>query len=121
MRKPLVSGGFWFSFGLNLLMNYEGAVLAGILLICHFAFQLPLWIPLAVLGIWFASIFLITAVLAFVVKDAPSNPSGTGKPGAGTVRFSSRGDGSLDDYEPGSAGLRDSSSAEDTGEADNFQ
>ena len=93
MRRPSIDGGFWFSFGLNLVLNYEGAIAFVLALVAHFVFQTPIWIAWLILGLWVGGIFLVTLVLSFFMRNASSNPSGTGSAGAGTVRFSSRGDG----------------------------
>lgn len=92
MKRPTIDGGFWFSFGLNLIMNYEGAIAFVVLIICHFVFSIPLWIPLLVLGLWVGGVFLVTLVLSFIIKDAPSNASGNGTRNT-TTHFASRGDG----------------------------
>ena len=99
MRKPTVDGGFWFSFALNLAMNFEGAIAAVVLFVCHFAFGIPLWVPLAVLGLWFGGIFAVTLALSVLTRDAPSNDAGNGFRNQPSTRFSSRGDGQQFDQE----------------------
>ena len=93
MRKPTIDGGFWFSFGLNLVMNFEGAIAFAIALVCHFVFQIPIWIAWLILGLWVGGVFLVTLILSILVRGGSSNDSGTGSKNTGTVRFSSRGDG----------------------------
>ena len=93
MRRPSIDGGFWFSFGLNLVLNYEGAIAFALALVAHFVFDIPIWIAWLILVFWVGGIFLVTLVLSFLMRNGSSNPSGTGSAGAGTVRFSSRGDG----------------------------
>ena len=93
MRKPTIDGGFWFSFGLNLVMNFEGAIAFAIALVCHFVFQIPIWIAWLILGLWVGGVFLVTLILSILARGAPSNDSGTGTGKTGTVRFSSHGDG----------------------------
>ena len=94
MRRPtLGDSGFWFSFGLNLVMNWEGALLVVILAAAHVLAGIPLWVLWVELGLWIGGIFAVTLIMSVLARGADPSPSGTGTQGNTTVRYASRGDG----------------------------
>ena len=74
-------------------MNCEGLIAIAIAVACHRIFETPIWVAWLIFGLWFGGILIITLVLTFLVKDAPSNDSGTGSRNTSKMHFSSRGDG----------------------------
>ena len=92
MKRPQNTGNFLFSWGLNLIMNYELAVLAIIIFIVRiFVPDIPLAVPVGILVFWLVLFFVITLVLTFLIKDVPDDGTSTGRPGTIQPKFSSSG------------------------------
>jgi len=90
MRRPGIDGGFWFSFGLNLVFNAFWALPGVVLVILHFAIGTPLWWGLAALVAWAGIILAITLALSAMGTSGKANRAGTGVGGNVTIRTSSQ-------------------------------
>ena len=88
MRHTDRSGGFWLTFVLNLILNFEGALPALALLILHYALGWQLWFVWLALGIWAGVIFIGSLVIVWAAdcsnRPAPQrdnkNPYSVGQP-----------------------------------------
>ena len=73
MKIADASKGFVTCFLLNMLFNFEWGLFALILYLLHLWLNIPLWIALALLGVWLA-ISLTLAILVTVAAIRPSKP-----------------------------------------------
>jgi len=73
MRIADVSKGFFFCFLLNMLFNFEWGLLGLILYLLHLWLHIPLWIALALLGLWVGGSLLL-AILVAVDAIRPTRP-----------------------------------------------
>ena len=64
MRHTDRAGSFLLTFLINLLINWEGILPAGILLVLHYALRWPLWAVWAALGAW--ALFVLIGTLLIV-------------------------------------------------------
>lgn len=58
MRRTSRGGSFIFSLLINMLLNPEGFIVAGILIALHFIFGLSLWWAGAVFVLWIARLVI---------------------------------------------------------------
>lgn len=68
-RRKKSDGGFLLSFLINLVLNFEFAVAAIVLLVLHYTVNVPLWTVWIALGLWIVPT-LITTILLFVLVGA---------------------------------------------------
>lgn len=74
MRKPARhSSGFLISFIINLVLNFEVAIVAIALLVLHFVMDLPIIFFFIALGIWIIPNLVITLLL-FVLAGMDTTP-----------------------------------------------
>lgn len=73
MRKPRYNGGFILSFLLNLVLNFEWAVIALVLFILGKLFRLSIMFAFMTLGIWIFGTLLITLFLFWVSRHGSAS------------------------------------------------
>ena len=76
MRRTNRSGSFFACLLINMLLNPEGLIPAAVLLIAHFAADIPLWWVFAAAGLWLAYLVIWMAVIGWAGRcgstpDAP--------------------------------------------------
>ena len=58
MRRTKRSGSFWLCLLLNMLLNAEGLIPAGLLLVMHFWRGWPLWWAAVAAGLWLLGLLI---------------------------------------------------------------
>lgn len=62
-RRKKSDGGFLLSFLINLVLNFEFAVAAIVLLVLHYTVNVPLWTVWIALGLWIVPTLIMILVL----------------------------------------------------------
>lgn len=76
MRRTNRSGSFAVCLLINMLLNLEGLIPAGILLILHFALGWKLWYTFAAVGLWILYLMIWMSIIGWAgccgsTPDAP--------------------------------------------------
>ena len=68
MRRTTQGKGFFLCLLVNMLMNLEGPLAAAVLIALHRWLRWPLWIALAVLGVWILCMLMWTLLIGYAGK-----------------------------------------------------
>lgn len=74
MRRTSRKGGFLICLLINMLLNLDGLIPAILLLICHFAFGLPLWLTFVAIGLWLAGMIIYMLIFGWYYSQDSDLP-----------------------------------------------
>lgn len=74
MRKTAKDRGFLLCFIINMLFRGEWAAIAFLLLILHYAIDLPLFLTFIALGIWVIYSLIVTLIFSFANSSNTPTP-----------------------------------------------
>ncbi len=73
MRRTKQGGSFWLCLLINMLLNLDGLIPAGILLILHFWLDISIWWSVLALGLWVLGLILWMKVMGWA-RDCSNTP-----------------------------------------------